>query len=221
MTLVRQRRCIMAFGKRTSVWGGATSTPSPPQKIIPDEAWQGKAGNLLCMIGMSPDDASNLVPTWDTVNARIARDKAAHEARWAQVNRDIAARTGDGAVRPFFLIPDACWNDEKAGHFLLMTLELSPYEDWNVAFLPADRRTAEALNLPLHPNGDVPWILADSMTFMSNAMARFEQIYAEAGRTREFARFKDQKDDIKDKVRALAVHILTTLGEDWERARAG
>lgn len=84
-----------------------------------------------------------------------------------------------------------------------------------------DRRTADALKLPLHPNGDVPWILADSMTFMGNAMARFEQIYSEAGRTRDFARFEDQKDDIKDKVRALAAHILAALGEDWERAKAG
>ena len=210
----------MAFGTRTSKWGQPATNTSPQQKIIPDKLWQGKTGDFLRMVGMSPDDASNLVPTWDSVNARIARDKTAHEARWATLNRDIAARTGGGAVRPFFLIPDVCWNDEKAGHFLLMTLELSPYEDWNVAFLPADRRTADALNLPMHPNAEIPWIISDSMTFMGNAMARFEQIYAEVGRTQQFARFKDQKDDIKDKVRALAKHILVALGEDWERAKA-
>ena len=67
---------------------------------------------------MNPDDEQNLVPTAESIDARIARDKAAHEARWAELNRDIGAKTNGGSVRPFFLIPEVCWNGDP-GHLLV------------------------------------------------------------------------------------------------------
>src|SRR5262245_48607138 len=104
------------FGKRVSAPGAQPATPQPAlsqlaalqgapqpgQKIFPDELWEGETGKLLRAIGMKPDDESNIVPTQETVDERIARDKAAHEARWAELNRDVAARTSGGSVRPFF-----------------------------------------------------------------------------------------------------------------------
>ena len=168
--------------------------PQPGQKIFPDELWEGQTGDLLRAIGMKPDDESNFVPTKESIDARIARDKAAHEARWAELNRDVAARTNGGSVQPFFLIPEPCWNGEL-GDFLVVTLKLSPYQDWNVAFLPADERTASMMNLPVHPDRDDPEVVEYAMGFVVAARDHYKECYEEVDRTREFGRFNDQIEE--------------------------
>jgi hypothetical protein len=169
---------------------------------------------------MSPGDESNFVPTVESVDARVARDRAVHEAKLAQLNREVAAKTNGGSVRPFFLIPKPCWNGEM-GTFLLRRLQMFSYEDWNVAFLPTDERTADILGVPMHPNCDViPEFVAAAETFIRHAMARSDAIHAEVERTHQFARFKEQSDDIKDKVRAFAAHLLAQLTEVWIHAGA-
>jgi hypothetical protein len=189
--------------------------PQPGQKIFPDELWEGETGNVLRTIGMKPDDASNFVPTKVSIDARIAHDKAAHEARWAEMNRDVAARTSGGSVQPFFLIPEPCWNGEL-GDFLVVTLKLSPYQDWNVAFLAADECTASMMSLPVHPNRDDPEIVEYAIGFVTAARDHYKACHEDAGRTREFGRFNDQVEDIADKVRGLAVKILARYGEIWQ-----
>ena len=198
----------------TSQLASLPGAPQPGQKIFPDELREG-----LRAIGMKPDDESNFVPTKESIDARIARDKAAHEARWAELNRDVAARTNGGSVEPFFLIPEPCWNGEL-GDFLVVTLKLSPYQDWNVAFLPADERTASEMNLPVHPNRDDPEVVEYAMGFVSAARDHYNACYAEVDRTHEFGRFHDQIEDITDKMRGLAVKILAQYGESWQAPAA-
>src|SRR5262245_37672358 len=120
---------MASFGKRNAATTRPTDTQPPRQKVFPHELQQGEVGNLLRAAGIKPDDESNVVPTREAVDARIARDKAAHDARWTQVNRAIAAKTNGGSMRPLFLIPEPCWNGET-GSFLSMELKLSQYEDW-------------------------------------------------------------------------------------------
>jgi hypothetical protein len=215
----------MPFGKRVSASAVQPATsqqtaprpvaPQPGQKIFPDELWEGQTGELLRAIGMKPDDESNFVPTKESIDARIARDKAAHEARGAELNRDVAVRTSGGSVRPFFLIPEPCWNGDL-GDFLIVTLKLSPYQNWNVAFLPADECTASMMNLPVHPDRDDPEVVKLAMGFVSAARDHYKACYAEVDRTQEFGRFNDQIEDIADKVRGLAVKILAQYGETWQ-----
>ena len=189
--------------------------PQPGQKIFPDQLWEGQTGEILRAIGMQPDDESNFVPTQESTDARVARDKAAHEARWAEINRDVAARTCGGSMRPFFLIPEPCWNGEL-GDFLIVTLKLSPYQDWNVAFMPADQCTGSMMNLPVHPDGDDPEVVKFAIGFVTAARDHYKACYAEVDRTQEFGRFNDQVEDIADKVRGLAVKILAQYGETWQ-----
>jgi hypothetical protein len=189
--------------------------PRPGEKIFPDELWEGKTGELLRAIGMKPDDESNFVPTKESIDARIARDKAAHDARWAELNRDIAARTSGGSVQPFFLIPEPCWNGEL-GDFLVVTLKLSPYQDWNVTFLPADQCTGSMMNMPVHPNRDDPDMVGYAMGFVTAAHNHYKKCQAEVELTHEFGRFHDQVQDITDKIRGLAVKVLAKYGESWQ-----
>ena len=133
-------------------------TQQPPQqlRVLPAELWDdGPVGKLLRDLGMSPDDESNLVPTGASIDARVARDRARHEAKLAEINRDVAQRTGGGSVMPFFLIPEPCWNGDM-GTFFMARLRFFPYDDWNVLFLPADERTAKIMNAPVCPYGEIP-----------------------------------------------------------------
>jgi hypothetical protein len=145
----------VAFGKRKVPIGqpaveqepanqtqAGQAPPDAPQpehqqgKVLPDEVWQGKTGDMLRMLGMSPNDPSNLVPDANSVNARLDRDRAKFEARLAEMNRTVAERVPGGQMRGFSLLPDPCWNGEM-GQLLMMRLELFPYDDWNMIFLPA------------------------------------------------------------------------------------
>lgn len=211
----------MAFGKRNSFGentAAAAQMVSPQRKIFPDEVWEGKNGEMLRMLGMSPDDASNVVPTVDSVNARNARDKAALEQKLAKINLDIAARTNGGAMRGFSLLPDPCWAGEL-GHLLMLRLDLFPLEDWNLVLLPADMRTAQFLDLPPHPNQDIPQFVSASEKFLKDADVALRTAHAEAGRTQDFAKFGDAREEIRNKIKGLAAAFLASMDEAWKKNR--
>lgn len=225
----------MAFGKRKIPIGqpAVESAPSnQPQasqpavgsqpeaqhqqrKVFPDEVWQGKTGEMLRMLGMSPDDPSNLVPDANSVNARLDRDRAKFDARLAEMNRSVAAKVPGGQMRGFSLLPDPCWNGEM-GHLLMMRLELFPYDDWNMIFLPVDAATAAAMDMPIHPNGNVPAFVANAEKFLRDADAHLRAAHDEASRTQDFGKFHDELEDIRDRVRALARAFLGELDKAWQ-----
>jgi hypothetical protein len=192
--------------------------PSHPQ-VFPDELWEGEIGEILRATGFSPDDPSNFAPTPDSIDARVARDKLAHEAKLADVNRDVAARTDGGEVQAFFLIPEPCWNGEM-GDFLLRRLQMSPYEDWNVAFLPADARTASMLGLPRHPLGEALLFAEDAEGIIRSALAKMDGVRAEADRTHRFGDYKQQHDDVKEIIRSYARWLLEQYGKVWKHSAA-
>jgi hypothetical protein len=210
----------MALGKNAGTSGAAPDRQPPQPTTLRDDVWTAKSGDLLRMLEMSPDDDASLVQSRESVDARLARDKAAYEAKWGEINRALASHVVRGSMQPFFLIPEPCWRGDT-GTFLLVTLGLSPYESWNVAFLPTDGRTADMLDLPMHPNEEVATIIAACSAFLHSAMAHFQEIHAEAGRTGDVALFADRKDDIADRVRALAMHILQQYDDAWTHAAHG
>jgi hypothetical protein len=213
---------LFGFGKRDKAVRTAPPAgrlhPSQPQ-IFPDELWQGEIGEMLRSVGMSPDDASNFAPTAESIDARVARDKLAHEAKLADINRDVAARTNGGAMQAFFLIPEPCWNGEM-GTFLLWRLQMSPYEDWNVAFLPADERTASVLGLPRHPLGEALLFAEDAEKIIRQAMTTMDAVRAEAERTHQFAAYKEELDAKKEIIRLYAQWLLEQYGEVWKLSSA-
>jgi hypothetical protein len=206
----------MSFGKRNSSAAGAP--PQAQRKVFPDEVWQGKTGEMLRLLGMSPDDPSNFVPSIDSVNARNARDRAAFEEKLAKINRNVAARTNGGAMRGFSLLPDPCWAGEM-GHLLMLRLDLYPFEDWNLVLLPADMRTAQFLDLPPHPNQDVPQFVSAAEKFLKDADVALSAAHTEAGRTQDFAKFGDAREQIRDKIKGLAGAFLASMDEAWKKNR--
>lgn len=215
----------MSFGKRASTIAPSPAAPmqtSAPvvdphgrRKVFQDDAWNGPTGDLLREMGMSPNDESNLVPNVSSVNEKLDAGHAALKARVAAKNAELAGR---GVVRPFSLIPDPCWTGEM-GHFLLLRLDLFPFEDWNIALLPADEATALMMDMPYHPNCDVPAFVEVARRFMADADRALRAAHTEATRTHDFARYVATRDDVRDRVKRLAHFFLSQLDEAWKKSK--
>lgn len=215
----------MSFGKRPSTLvseptheGAVKQQPQPDphgrRKVFPDEVWDGKHGEMLRMLGMSPDDESNLVPNASSINAAIDRSKAAHDVAFADVVKRVRSTMPSAEIRPFSLIPDVVWNS-PAGVFLMTTLELYPYDAWNIMYLAADERTAMVLDLAPHPGKDVPAFVQASQTFMETAQAHMDKVRARIAQTENWAAFADLQNDMRERVKAMAALFARRIAEAW------
>lgn len=206
----------MSFGKRPSTNASAEKQADPHgrRKVFPDEIWDGPNGHVLRALGFSPDDESNLVPNGASLNAAIERSKAAHETAYAEAVKRVRSTMPSAEIRPFFLIPDAVWNG-PGGVFLMTTLELYPYDAWNVIYLAADERTAMVLDLAPHPGKDVPAFVKASQEFMTTAMAHMDKVRDQVERTQKWAAFSDAQDDLRDRVKGIALLFARRMAEAW------
>lgn len=222
----------MSFGKRppraapTAPEMGATAS-SPPaasgdphgrRRVFGEEVWQWPSGALLRELGFSPDDESNLVPNAASINAKLEEGKRRIDERLAKAQANAQSALPQATLRPFFLIPDPVWNGE-AGTFLMTSLDLYPYDDWNVVFLAADDRTALVMDIALHPNGNVPAFVSASEKFMTDARARMHRATEEAELTANYAAFHDAREDMQLRVKGLAMSFARTLIDAWEKQK--
>jgi len=220
----------MSFGKRPSSVAGQRPTPpsaDPPsadahgrRKVFPDEVWDGPSGALLRELGFNPNDESNLVPNGASINARLEQGKRTLDERHAKAQANAQALLPSAQLRPFFLIPDPCWNSD-AGTFLMTALDLYPYDDWNVVFLAEDERTAVVMDIALHPNGNVPAFVAATEKYMLDAQAHMKRATEEAELTADFAAFNDTREDVQLRVKGLALSFARALIEAWDKQKAG
>jgi hypothetical protein len=214
----------MSFGKRPSTSPQPQAAPlaTDPHgrgRVLPGDVWEGKTGAFLRELGFDPNDESNFVPNAASVNARLDEQRAAFQAKVAKVRARIQSTVKDAKIEPFSLIPDPCWNGPM-GQFLLMRLELFPYEDWNIAYLPADQRTAFVMNAPPHPGGDIPAFVETATAFLAKAEAALDEAYRETGRTQDFAKFNDVRENIRARVKALAGLFAGQMMEAWKAHNA-
>lgn len=197
----------MGFGKKpaTSHQASASQPPTDPH---------GHRAAELLLGGQSP-----LVPDAAAVSARVEQGKAAFDARHAQVQRNAQARFADAQIRPFFLIPDPCWNG-PTGTFLMTSLELYPYDDWNVMFLAGDARTADTLDLALHPNGNVPAFVHAADKVMDDARMSVDAAHADAELSRTYGAYHDAREDARGRVKLLAGQFAKQLVDAWQKRSA-
>jgi len=206
----------VGFGKRPATATAAPPNPHGRAKVFPDALWQSETGGLLRDLGMSPNDESNLVPNAASIDSRIRSGQAALETRTLNALVKARARFPDAALKPFFLIPDPCWNGPH-GTFLMRSLDLYPFDDWNVMFLAADDATAEALEIAAHPNGNVPAFVEAADKLLGQVSVAMDRAHAEAGVTHDFAGYQEFREDVRLKVKGLAMAFGRVVVETWER----
>jgi hypothetical protein len=208
------------FGKRNATAAKKTGNPHQQQRAIPAEIWDGEMGNVLRQAGFNPDDESNLVPNAASVDARNARGRAECDAKLAEINRDVEKRAAGGQVKPYFLFHEPVWNSDIGG-FLMYRLQMFPFDDWNVIFLPDDERTAKFLDLPVNPGGPIPGSTEIARQWMEESKAKLAAASAEAERTNNFAAVGETMQDIKRDVWGIASYFANHIGagEAWKPTR--
>lgn len=219
----------MSFGKKPP------TRPSEPQaapqpaiavdphgrkRVFPTEVWEGKTGAMLRELGFDPNDENNFVPNRASQDARLAEGRAALEARSARANAEAVKRFPRAVLRPFSLLPDPCWNGDT-GAFLMLQLDLYPYDEWNIAFLPADMDTAHAVDAAPHPGKDIPQFVKLAAEFMAREDAALKALVRETERTQNFAGFHDAREAMRARVKALAAFFLAEMDKAWKTHTRG
>lgn len=143
--------------------------------------------------------------------ARLDASRAALDRRLERLTREARETTGRRiSLTPLMLIPEPCWRG-RYGKFLLQALELSPYDPWNVAALPALPADAVAIEAPPHPGAPTP----QDVHAVNDAIADIKRGYHEGREQMEWT--NDPADVVAahqravDQVKGLAADRLTAL----------
>jgi hypothetical protein len=203
----------MGFGKRkvpVSAGSGHPLAGEMPLGQLPLEEPRPEAG-------ASPDTVQEPIPVPDPSGGPELPLPPLDEP---SVDAGRALPQPDGGRRPFSLIPECCW-DGRSGALLTERLRLSRHDDWNVVHLPADQATAEALNLPPHPGGDVPAFVEAAQDFLAKAERDLGAALEEAEKTGDAEPVMELTEALIHKVKTLARKFLGEMDLAWEnRARS-
>jgi hypothetical protein len=142
------------FGKRQAP--AARSAPpidSDGKRRVFGEAiaFDPKHGKILSTLGFDINDPANIIPDAAEFDRRVKHSLAQQDARRTQIEADLLRTHGHNAIRPFFILAEPVFNGPM-GQWLIRLMNLLPYDDWNIVYLPLDRATQAAMNgAPLHP----------------------------------------------------------------------
>src|SRR5262245_36076750 len=125
------------------------------RRVFGEAVFAGKHGDMLRSLGFGPDHAANVIPDDAEFERRIKESLAKQDARRTRIEDDLLRTHGHNAIRPFFILAEPVFNSEL-GQWLIKLMNLMPYDDWNVVYLPLDRETQAAMGgLPLHPRQSI------------------------------------------------------------------
>ena len=166
---------------------------------------------------MSPDDAQNMVPVKNVIQARFDAAKSQEDRLLAEINGQMTAETN---VIPYHMLPWDLWGGPFA-HFPSVVCDAFPAQPWNVLFLPETDLGSAILGLPKHPRG-YPLAFRDSLdksltkyVAMHNQLRQETDAAVAAGKVDAFGDFGDRLDIIKSRVLGLApAYAKVTFGDD-------
>jgi hypothetical protein len=145
------------FGKRKTLSQNSQPIPRPSidsdgkRRVFSEAVFAGKHGDMLRSLGFSPNDQANIIPDAAEFDRRIKQSLARQDARRTEIEAELLRTRGHNAIRPFFILAEPVFNSQL-GQWLIRLMNLLPYDDWNIVYLPLDRETQAAMGgLPLHP----------------------------------------------------------------------
>jgi hypothetical protein len=199
----------MAFGKRSvAVAMPATSVPVETSPVVTADLVKGDGGGGFADVDIRREEAN---ASDAAVNALVAADRARQDAQLARLNGEADERVAGGRMRMFLLLPETCWQGDM-GAFFMKRLGFSPYGDWNVVFMAADERTAQAMNVPVHPGGPIPGTVELIEQFVREFHERLEVARAAAERSGRHAGYAATEHEVKADVWGLASYLAGKNG---------
>ena len=149
------------FGKRTTPDARGVGRQGPSvdsdgkRRVFGEAVFAGKHGHMLKSFGFDLNDPANIIPDDAEFDRRIKDSLAKQDARRTQIEANLLRTHGHNAIRPFFILAEPVFNSQL-GQWLIRLMNLLPYDDWNVVYLPLDRETQAAMGgLPLHPRQSI------------------------------------------------------------------
>jgi hypothetical protein len=131
-------------------FGKSASAAGPAQKhLIPEALFDKntKTGSFLDLLGKKADDSSNLASSENDIQSKMDMSVQKLNVFMASVTDRLPKGC---AVRPFYMIPAQLWQG-RHGQFLGGSLDMMPYDTWNVLVLPVDTLSSSILRLQQHP----------------------------------------------------------------------
>jgi hypothetical protein len=144
------------FGKRKTPSQDSRPIQLPDsdgkRRVFGEAVFAGRHGDMLRSLGFSPNDEANIIPGRAEFDRRIKQALAQQDARRTEIEAELLRTHGHNAIRPFFILAEPVFNSQL-GEWLIRMMNLLPYDDWNIVYLPLDRETQAAMGggLPLHP----------------------------------------------------------------------
>ena len=146
------------FGKRVSPAAAQSANRQVPpvdsdgkRRVFGEAVYAGKHGDMLRALGIDMNHPANVIPDAADFDRRVKESLAKQDARRTQIETELLRKHGHNAIRPFFILAEPVFNG-PLGPWLIRLMNLLPYDDWNVVYLPLDRATQAAMDgLPLHP----------------------------------------------------------------------
>lgn len=142
------------FGKRTT----PAARTAPPvdsdgkRRVFGEDIFfTPKHGKFLSTLGFDINDPANIIPDDAEFDRRVKESLAKQDVRRTKIETDLMRTHSHNAIRPFFILAEPVFNGPM-GQWLIRLMNLLPYDDWNVVYLPLDRATQAAMGgAPLHP----------------------------------------------------------------------
>ncbi len=150
------------FGRKQSIAAPrvvphAVANDAPARRILPEELWDGPAGDSLREAGLEPDS-----PAYHRMTQADADARQREEIEWQRVflmkvNSQLPSGT---ALVAYAMLPWDLWNG-PFGEMLSVTCGLWPTQAWNTMLLAEDQRSSFVLDLPEHPGAYPANLIAD------------------------------------------------------------
>lgn len=213
------------FGKKHPDYKEKKRSAIPPHpgpdadgvtRAMPKEMWDGPHGDFLREIGVSPDDASNVMPTQQSVQAKADKLIEDQKQFLARINGSLGEK-----LVPWAMIPWSIWQQSHA-HFLMVALDFYPVHPFNTLLLPETERGKLAYGLPRHL-GSIPAGLEDAANSMIGGIRKnFEQSHNDVTTQLQNGNLDVLKkvDDYKGRAFARVCIVAHELGKTTYGAEA-
>jgi hypothetical protein len=149
------------FGRRKTPFRPEPGIPQPPvdsdgkRRVFGEAIFAGEHGDMLRRLGFGLDDPANIIPDAAEIDRRVKASLTRQEERRREIEAELLRQHGHNAIRPFFVLAEPVFNG-ALGSWLMASMKLLPYDDWNLVYLPMDRETQAAMgDLPLHPRQSI------------------------------------------------------------------
>ena len=173
---------------------------NPPAEL---EAFQEKGKALAQKVGLKTEGPDGVFPSESDFKALVAGARASLDRRTEEIHKALAPLVGpECQMVPFYLIPESCWVGET-GQYLVEFLRLTPYGEWNTAFLPGNAWTAALVGTALHPRAESLEFTATMKTLILDSKRQTGAVAEEIKRTGNVTLMLEARN------RALAL-VLTT-----------